>query len=80
MQIKDRSSIHENKEVEAFWKEQLSSEILDFSVFKFNSDYRLNKETPCEYVQVIVNVEFSKSIQKISKSQDLLLFSWFQAA
>ena len=30
MHIKDRSSIHENKEVEAFWKEQLSSEILDF--------------------------------------------------
>ncbi|MEJ9279169.1 AMP-binding protein, partial [Bacillus thuringiensis] len=80
MHIKDRSSIHENKEVEAFWKEQLSSEILDFSVFKFNSDYQLNKETPCEYVQVRVNVEFSKSIQKISKSQDLLLFSWFQAA
>ncbi len=80
MHIKNRSSIHENKEVEAFWKEQLSSEILDFSVFKFNSDYQLNKETPCEYVQVIVNVEFSKSIQKISKSQDLLLFSWFQAA
>ena len=43
MHIKDRSSIHENKEVEAFWKEQLSSEILDFSVFKFNSDYQLNK-------------------------------------
>lgn len=78
MHIKGRSSIHENKEVEAFWKEQLSSEVLDFSVF--NSDNQLNKETPCEFVQVIVNVEFSKSIQKISKSQDLLLFSWFQAA
>lgn len=62
MHIKGRSSIHENKEVEAFWKEQLSSEVLDFSVF--NSDNQLNKETPCEFVQVIVNVEFSKSIQK----------------
>lgn len=40
MHIKGRSSIHENKEVEAFWKEQLSSEVLDFSVF--NSDNQLN--------------------------------------
>ena len=78
MHIKDRSSIHENKGVEAFWKEQLSSEVLDFSVF--NSGYQLNKENPCEHVQVIMNVEFSKSIQKVSKSQDLLLFSWLQAA
>lgn len=77
MHIKDRSSIHENKGVEAFWKEQLSSEVLDFSVF--NSGYQLNKENPCEHVQVIMNVEFSKSIQKVSKSQDLLLFSWLQA-
>lgn len=72
MHIKDRSSIHENKGVEAFWKEQLSSEVLDFSVF--NSGYQLNKENPCEHVQVIMNVEFSKSIQKVIKSQDLLLF------
>lgn len=78
MHIKDRSSIHENKGVEAFWKEQLSSEVLDFSVF--NSGYQLNKENPCEHVQVIMNVEFSKSIQKVIKSQDLLLFSWLQAA
>ncbi|MFZ3197800.1 MAG: amino acid adenylation domain-containing protein, partial [Bacillus mycoides] len=78
MHIKDRSSIHENKGVEAFWKEQLSSEVLDFSVF--NSGYQLNKENPCEHVQVIMNVEFSKSIQKLIKSQDLLLFSWLQAA
>lgn len=27
-----------------------------------------------------MNVELSKSIQKESKSQDLLLFSWLQAA
>lgn len=78
MHIKDRSSIHENKGVEAFWKEQLFSEVLDFSVF--NSGYQLNKENPCEHVQVIMNVEFSKSIQKVIKSQDLLLFSWLQAA
>ncbi|WP_256942135.1 AMP-binding protein, partial [Bacillus thuringiensis] len=78
MHIKDRSSIHVNKGVEAFWKEQLSSEVLDFSVF--NSDYQLNKENPCEHVQIIMNVELSKSIQKESKSQDLLLFSWLQTA
>ncbi|TKH07629.1 peptide synthetase, partial [Bacillus wiedmannii] len=78
MHIKDRSSIHGNKGVEAFWKEQLSSEVLDFSIF--NSGYQLNKENPCEHVQIIMNVELSKSIQKESKSQDLLLFSWLQAA
>lgn len=78
MHIKDRSSIHKNKGIEAFWKEQLSSEVLDFSVF--NSGYQLNKENRSEHVQVIMNVEFSKRIQKVSKSQDLLLFSWLQAA
>ncbi len=62
MHIKDRSSIHENQEVEAFWKEQLSSEVLDFSVF--NSDNQLNKETPCEFVQVIVNVSSVKIYKK----------------
>ncbi|PEE40234.1 non-ribosomal peptide synthetase [Bacillus pseudomycoides] len=78
MHIKDRSSIHENKVVEVFWKEQLSSEVLDFSLF--NSGYQLNKDNPCDHIQVIMDSELSQIIQKVSKSQDILLFSWLQAA
>ncbi|MEN1938909.1 amino acid adenylation domain-containing protein [Paenibacillus sp. 102] len=78
MHIKDRSLIHKNKGVEAFWKEQLPSDALDFSLF--NSGYQLNKDNPCEHIQVIMDAKLSQSIQKVSKSQDLLLFSWLQAA
>ncbi|PGV54250.1 non-ribosomal peptide synthetase [Bacillus cereus] len=76
MHIKDRTSIHENKRIETFWKEQLSSEVLDFSLF--NSGYQLNKDNPCDHIQVIMDSELSQIIQKESKSQDILLFSWLQ--
>lgn len=78
MQIKDHSSIHEYKVAESFWKEQLSSGVPDFSLF--NSDYQMNKDNPCDHVQVIMDAELSQILRKISKSQDLFLFSWLQAA
>lgn len=78
MHIKDHSSIHEYKVAESFWKEQLSSGVPDFSLF--NSDYQMNKDNPCDHVQVIMDAELSQILRKISKSQDLFLFSWLQAA
>ncbi|WP_258728522.1 amino acid adenylation domain-containing protein [Bacillus atrophaeus] len=78
MQIKDLSSIHEYKVTESFWKEQLSSDVPDYSLF--NSGYQMNKDNPCGHVQVIMDAELSQSLQKVSKSQDLFLFSWLQAA
>ncbi|MED4721878.1 non-ribosomal peptide synthetase [Bacillus atrophaeus] len=78
MQIKDLSSIHEYKVTESFWKEQLSSGVPDYSLF--NSGYQMNKDNPCGHVEVIMDAELSQRLQKVSKSQDLFLFSWLQAA
>jgi hypothetical protein len=78
MHVKYLSSIHEYKVAESFWKEQLSSDVPDLSLF--NSGYQINKDNLCNHVQVIIDADLNQSLQKVNKSQDLFLFSWLQAA
>lgn len=77
MRLTDLGSNHEDKVAETFWKRQLSSESLDFSIFNIGNEK--DEHNQCEHYQLILDKEMSRGLEKISASQDLFVFSWLQA-
>lgn len=76
--LKDLSSVQDCEVARSFWEKQLSPDAPEFSLSNV-SDH--TKEAPSyQTVQVILDEELSQNLIKASRSEELYLFNWLQAA